>query len=296
MSHTYQQNLNGSAVRRPRGCAMFILPAVVVLLLFGGTVCFMLGAVFRWPANAGMLVLQVFSGVAVVSLAAMTAWSFFAVVTTDPGSPENEQWMELPSYRNRPIEEPRVGQEAAAAATPRMREERVVRYCRHCNAHKPDRAHHCRQLGRCVLRMDHACPWVGNTIGWRNHKFFVLFCSWCGAVCVMALALGLASLGLRTGFDIVRWDAYDALVAVWCFFGGVFGLTLVGFGGFHVALMMKNQTTLEQMKHDNRWDLGSKTANVEELLGAKRWTYVLPLAPHVVGSGLEFGRWRAEEP
>jgi hypothetical protein len=27
------------------------------------------------------------------------------------------------------------------------------------NVYKPDRSHFCRQLGRCVLKMDHFCPW-----------------------------------------------------------------------------------------------------------------------------------------
>merc|ERR1711871_1228210 len=50
------------------------------------------------------------------------------------------------------------------------------RYCRKCHKFKPDRAHHCKYCGRCVLKMDHHCPWVNNCIGFRNYKYFMLFC------------------------------------------------------------------------------------------------------------------------
>jgi palmitoyltransferase len=33
------------------------------------------------------------------------------------------------------------------------------KYCSECQCWKPDRAHHCSAVGRCVLKMDHFCPW-----------------------------------------------------------------------------------------------------------------------------------------
>lgn len=36
------------------------------------------------------------------------------------------------------------------------------RFCRKCRILKPDRAHHCSNCGRCVLKMDHHCPWLGE--------------------------------------------------------------------------------------------------------------------------------------
>jgi len=33
------------------------------------------------------------------------------------------------------------------------------KWCTDCGNWKPDRAHHCSDVGRCVHKMDHFCPW-----------------------------------------------------------------------------------------------------------------------------------------
>jgi hypothetical protein len=35
----------------------------------------------------------------------------------------------------------------------------IPRYCKYCDCWKPDRSHHCSEVGRCVYKMDHFCPW-----------------------------------------------------------------------------------------------------------------------------------------
>lgn len=35
----------------------------------------------------------------------------------------------------------------------------VPRFCNHCWNWKPDRSHHCGELGRCIRKFDHFCPW-----------------------------------------------------------------------------------------------------------------------------------------
>ena len=42
------------------------------------------------------------------------------------------------------------------------------RKCENCDSMKPPRAHHCRTCGRCVMRMDHHCPWINNCVGANN--------------------------------------------------------------------------------------------------------------------------------
>jgi len=51
----------------------------------------------------------------------------------------------------------------------------VPLWCERCHNWKPDRAHHCKELGRCVKKMDHYCPWAGGIIAETTHKFFMQF-------------------------------------------------------------------------------------------------------------------------
>src|SRR5271170_2726302 len=60
-----------------------------------------------------------------------------------------------------------------------------ARYCQKCNYMKPDRTHHCSICKRCILKMDHHCPWLGNCIGFRNYKPFVLFLVYLSLFCLV---------------------------------------------------------------------------------------------------------------
>ena len=63
--------------------------------------------------------------------------------------------------------------------------------CRKCNGRaKPPRTHHCSICSRCVLKMDHHCPWFNNCIGFYNHRYFFLFCVFLTVDCVYLSSVG----------------------------------------------------------------------------------------------------------
>jgi palmitoyltransferase len=77
-------------------------------------------------------------------------------------------------------------------------------WCSTCCQYKTERAHHCRELGRCVRKMDHFCPWyddntlpqasiqltecrVGGVVSETSFKFFIQFVAYTCIFCTFAL-------------------------------------------------------------------------------------------------------------
>jgi hypothetical protein len=180
----------------------------------------------------------------------------------------------------------------STASTPRGR-----RMCRRCQAFKPPRAHHCSICKRCIIKMDHHCPWVNNCVGIGNHKYFLLFIFYTSLSCGYSLAFliwrfchclggagssGSGSNHYRPGPSCVDHPS-DLLPLI--------GLTVEAllFGMFTLCMMcdqwdvvMTNLTHIDRLKghhHDNTLHYRVQ-AGINEVFGTGRPTTPSSLLPH----------------
>jgi hypothetical protein len=109
--------------------------------------------------------------------------------------------------------------------------------CHTCHIAKPLRSKHCRVARRCVLVFDHHCPFVGNTIGLYNYKWFYLV--------LLTMALSVIGFLITLGIYLHRQPEMQ-----WgLLWGGLYvGLFIFPSGGmciYHTQLLLVNLTTNE---------------------------------------------------
>jgi len=75
-------------------------------------------------------------------------------------------------------------------------------FCWRCNAPKPASCHHCRVCRRCVMDMDHHCPFIGNCVGAGNRREFVLFLFW--TACSMLYVVGVSGALCIAKYDEIE--------------------------------------------------------------------------------------------
>jgi len=121
-------------------------------------------------------------------------------------------------------------------------------WCFTCQAPKPERTHHCSECRRCVLKMDHHCPWLGfKCIGLRTYPAFLHFlCS----VCLLSLYIACISLSAFL-FALNDPSSIDESTPVHELFltayGFAFTFVIGPFFAYHIYLVSTNQTTIENV-------------------------------------------------
>ncbi|ETI53299.1 hypothetical protein, variant [Phytophthora nicotianae CJ01A1] len=150
------------------------------------------------------------------------------------------------------------------------------RFCQHCERVKPRRAHHCRECQRCVYEMDHHCPWINNCVGYYNYRHFwlLLLYIWVSCLYVAMLSAGLfvatfttsADEASATGRERVVLDRFKVLFSFMA--TSVVGVVICGYWGWHVYLVLTEQSTIEFMQHEgDRKRLSVSVASVRHALG-----------------------------
>lgn len=207
------------------------------------------------------------------ALVVMVLWSYFAAVSTDPGRVP-AGWSPFTDEQTAQMELDRLAFTGFAAD---KRDPRRPRYCKHCQGWKPERAHHCSVLGRCVLKMDHYCIWVVNCVGLLNYKFFLLFLIYALLASTLAIALMAKYMA---DFLSGRADAEGAPGAfIIVVMDGAFFAALLGFLGMHWQLVAHGCTTIEMYEKErlDPWPFNRGfRKNWEEVMGRSKLSWLLP--------------------
>ena len=175
-----------------------------------------------------------------ILLYALLNWSYTTAVFTPPGSPLDQNGSA--GYFSLPTQEP--SRHDVTSLTVKSTGE--LRFCKKCQARKPDRAHHCSTCKRCVLKMDHHCPWLATCVGMRNYKPFLLFLVYTSIYCW--LCFGVTAVWVWNGaLNDSRYG--ETLMPInyimLCVVSGIIGLVLTGFTIWHISLATRGMTTIE---------------------------------------------------
>lgn len=157
-----------------------------------------------------------------------------------------------------------------------------LKWCTTCNLHRPPRASHCRECGRCFRRFDHHCRWVGNCIAEDNHRFFAgfLLCIGLASLCVpIALVVQI----VRFASQLATADSEDFEDSVSCLIlfvvagacAACHACGLVCFATQQWAMLLTDITTKERLGLSAR-PTTAESANFREHLshiccGTARW-------------------------
>jgi palmitoyltransferase len=239
------------------GCPLLVL--FVIALNYYTVVLFTLS--FH-AYSAGAIVLVIFFHLLLVPL--LMAWAL--TIFTDPGTP------------------PEAWQREMAAKAAQTAGGFYVPTCRRSGLYKPPRSHFDSVTKRLTLNMDHFCPWVSNTVGFYNRKFFVLFLLYANLI----LLYNILAIAIELGF---MWDylGTPAATAAWglpspgsqvvaCLALGIDVVVICMLAPFfwvHLKMAARNETTIDGSRFPE-FELG-REANLRQVLGANRAVWLLPL-------------------
>jgi len=132
------------------------------------------------------------------------------------------------------------------------------------------RTHHCSICGRCVLKMDHHCPWTLNCIGAHNHAHFLrfLFYTILADFTVLTLLLRrIYAIYLIAHLSSLHGPTTKELVfLILTTFSTFLSLLLISIlFGYQVYSIIENTTTIEALEKQRvqAWVEKNRTPEIE---------------------------------
>lgn len=131
------------------------------------------------------------------------------------------------------------------------KDEITCKKCVTCKIVRTPRVYHCSICDCCISVHDHHCPWVGNCIGQRNHKSFVIYNWVTEALSVYTAALDIhfaVNANIFFKIDDEFFTSFWLPIILIGLYGIIVALLLIGLSIYHSCLACKNQTTSEELK------------------------------------------------
>jgi hypothetical protein len=146
----------------------------------------------------------------------------------------------------------------------------MLKHCHVCRITRPLRSVHCAVCETCVEKLDHHCPWVGNCIGKRNYRHFVLLINFLIIEVLSIISAGLTHLSqesnknfkdfekendLEIELGALKKEAWIAALRahpmslVLPFLAFAIGLFPIVLASYHQHLVCENITTNESCKN-----------------------------------------------
>ena len=124
-------------------------------------------------------------------------------------------------------------------------------YCPHCRVMRPPRAKHCNILNKCIYHYEYYSPWIYNSIGINNYRYYLLWLFW---MCVGSFYAACLTCLLISDMPFewmnlaIEFMFQPNLPFIIFFFGVITTISAVFFTcmlSYHIKLVYSNLTSSE---------------------------------------------------